>query len=69
MAKKSYEVKVREITVRTLLYEVQASSKAGALREAKYRHRLYDPDETIHMFDAYSEFGEPFCIGVKHGSD
>jgi len=68
MATKSYEVKVREVTVRTLLYEVKASSKAGALRQAKQKHKFDPPDETIYMFEAYSDFSEPFCIGEEHGS-
>lgn len=65
MAKKLYEVKVKEVQVRTLIYEVKAATKAGALRAAKYKHKYDVPDDYVFLFDAYSDFGEPLCVGVK----
>ena len=65
MAKKLYEVKVKEVQVRTLIYEVKAATKAGALRAAKYRHKYDVPDDEVFLFDAYSDFAEPFYLGVE----
>lgn len=65
MAKKLYEVRVKEVQIRTLIYEVKASTKAGALRAAKYKHKHGVPDDEVFLFDAYSDFAEPFYTGVE----
>lgn len=65
MAKKLYEVRVKEVQVRTLIYEVEAASKAGALRQAKFKHAYGKHADEIYHFEAYSKLGEPLCLGVK----